>query len=107
MTYACLLPKPMIKTFGIAEFQIDNIFHIRMEIFINKKEIEYTEAKFKAKLQTILKIGILKNFNCCCIIIKAKSIIVVQKNKIKKLVLIDIKNNAKKQQYVKQHIQKA
>ena len=34
--------------------------------------------------------------------IKAESIIVVQKNQVEKLILIDIKDNVKKQQYVEQ-----
>lgn len=47
---------------------------------MNKNEAEIAEAKFKAKLWTILEIGVLRDFKGYCIIIKAKSIIVMQKN---------------------------
>lgn len=47
---------------------------------MNKKEVKITKAKFKAKLQTILKTGISRNFNSWQIIIKVKFIIVMQKN---------------------------
>ena len=62
------------------------------------------EAKFKAKTLTILEIGILRDFNGCYIAIKAESIMVVKKNQTEKLVLVDIKDNAKTQQYVEQHV---
>lgn len=52
-----------------------------MEIFINKKETEIIEAKFKAKSYTILETGILKDFNSYHMTIKDESIIVVQKTK--------------------------
>ena len=54
------------------------------------------EAKFKAKTQTILKTGASRNFNGCRMTIKAKSIMVVQKNQAEKLVLVNIKDNTKK-----------
>ena len=48
-----------------------------MKTFINKKEVEIIEAKFKAKLQTILKTGISKDFNDDYIIFEITFIIVV------------------------------
>lgn len=50
---------------------------------------------FKAKTQTILGIDTSRNFNSYYMKIKAKSIIVIQKNQIKKLVFVNIKDNAK------------
>ena len=82
--------------------QTDNIFNIRMEAFINKKEGEIIEAKFKAKSQIILETGASGDFNGCRMTIEAEFIIVVKKNQVEKLVLVDIKDNAKKQQYVEQ-----
>lgn len=35
---------------SIIEIQIDNTFNIRIEIFINKKEVKIIRTKFKAKL---------------------------------------------------------
>lgn len=69
---------------------------MRIEVFMNKKEAEIIKAKFKAKLQIIWEISALGDFNSCCMTIKAKLIIVMQKNQAKKLVFVDIKNNAKK-----------
>lgn len=69
-----------------------------MKTLINKEEIEIIEAKFKAKSQTILEKGVLGDFNSCRMTFKAKSIIIIQKNQVEKLVLINMKDNAKKQQ---------
>ncbi|MCJ1345194.1 hypothetical protein MMC31_003400, partial [Peltigera leucophlebia] len=55
------------------------------------------EAKFKAKIQTILETGASKDFNNCRMVIEAESIMVVQKNQPDKLVLVNIKDNARKQ----------
>lgn len=63
---------------------------------MKKKEIKIIEVKFKAKPRIILKTSTLRNFNDCEIIIKAESIIVIQKNQRKKLILVNIKDNAKK-----------
>ncbi len=68
-----------------------------MEVFIKKEEKEIIEAKFKAKNQTILETGVSGDFNGCRITIRAESIMVVQKNQAEKLVLIEVKDNAKKQ----------
>lgn len=97
-----LIIKTGDKNFGIARFQTDNTLNIEIEAFMNKKRAEITEAKFKAKLQTMLETGASRDFNRCQIIIKAESIIIMQKNQAKKLVLVNIKDNAKKQQYVEQ-----
>ena len=69
---------------------------------MKKEENEIMKAKFKAKTQTILEIGALKDFNGCHMTIEADSIMVLQKNQAEKLVFIDIKDNAKKQQYVEE-----
>ena len=45
-----LIIKDKGENFNIVRFQTDNIFNIGMEIFINKKEAETIEAKFKTKL---------------------------------------------------------
>ena len=47
---------------------------------MKKEETKIMEAKFKAKTQTFLETGISGDFNGCCITIKAKSIMVIQKN---------------------------
>lgn len=54
------------------------------------------EAKFKVKFQTILEIGISRDLYSDHMTIEVEFIMVVQKNQVKKLVLIDIKNNTKK-----------
>lgn len=63
---------------------------------MNKQEIEITEAKFKAKSQTILETSASKNIHNYYMTIKAKSRMVIQKHQTEKLVLVSIKNNAKK-----------
>ena len=73
-----------------------------MEAFMKKEEKEIINAKFKVKNQTMLETGISGDFNSCRITIEAKSIMIVHKNQTEKLVLVDVKDNAKKQQYVKQ-----
>ena len=67
------------KNFGIAGLQTDNTLNIEIEAFMKKKEIEIMKAKLKAKTQTILETGISKDFNGYCMIIKAKSIMIIQK----------------------------
>ncbi len=67
---------------------------------MKKEEKEIIKAKFKAKNQTILESGISGNYNGCHMTIGAKFIIVVQKNQAEKLVLVDIKDNTKKQHYI-------
>ena len=96
-----LITKDGCEMFGIAGLQTNNIHNIRTEAFIKKVETEIIEAKFKSKTQTILEIDASRDFNGCRMTIKAESIIIVQKNQVEKLVLVDIKDNAKKQQYVK------
>ena len=72
-----LIIKASSKNFGIAELQTDNIFNVGIEVFINKKEAKIIKVKFKAKLQIIWEISILRDFNSWCMIIKAKFIIVI------------------------------
>ena len=72
------------KNFDIIGLQINNTLNVRTEAFMKKKETEIIEAKFKAKTQTILETGASRDFNGCRITIKAKSIIVVQKNQAEK-----------------------
>lgn len=91
-----LITKNSDKIFGITGLQTDNILNIRPEIFMQKEETEIMEVKFKAKIQTILKTVALRDFNNYRMTIEAEFIMVVQKNQAQKLVLIDIKNNAKK-----------
>lgn len=90
------------KNFGIIRLQTDNTFNIGTEAFMKKKETEIIKFKIKAKTQTILQSGVLRDFNGYHMIIEVESIIVMQKNQVEKFVLVNIKNNAKKQQYVKQ-----
>ena len=90
-----LITKDKGENFGIARLQTDNTLNIRTETFIKKEEKEIIEAKFKAKIQIMLEIGVSGDFNNCRIIIRVESIIVVQKNQVEKLVLIDVKDNAK------------
>lgn len=74
----CLfITKNVGENFGIAKLQMDNIFNVRIEAFMIKKETEIMEAKFKAKTRTILKTGISRDFNGYCMTIKAKFIMVV------------------------------
>lgn len=71
---------------------------------MKKKGTEITKTKFPAKISTILGTGISRDLNGCCMTIKAESIMVIQKNKVEKLVLIVIMNIIKKQRYVEQRI---
>lgn len=64
------------------------------------EKIEIIKIIFKAKTQIILKTSIFADFKDCFMIIEVKSIIVIQKNQVKKLVLINVKDNVKKQQYM-------
>lgn len=100
---ACLfITKDGGENFGISGLQTGNTLNVRTEVFMKKKETKIMEAKFKGKIRTILETGISGDCNGCCMTIEAESIMVVQKNQAEKLVLINIKGNAKKQQYVKQ-----
>ncbi len=95
---ACLLiTKDGGDNFGIVGLQTDDILNIRTEAFIKKKEKEIIEDKLKAKNRTILETGVSGDFNSCRMTIGAESIMVVKKNQAEKLVLVDIKDNAKKQ----------
>ncbi len=64
---------------------------------MKKEEKEIIKAKFKAKNQTILKTSVSGDFNSCHMIIRAESIMIKQKNQAEKLVLVDVKDNIKKQ----------
>ena len=100
---ACLLiTKNGSVNFGITGLQTDDTLNVGTEAFMKKEETEIMEAKFKAKTRTILETGASGDFNGCRMTIEAESIMVVQKNQAEKLVLVDIKDNAKKQQYVEQ-----
>ena len=95
---ACLLiTKNGGENFGIAGLQADDTLNVGTEAFIKKEETEIMKAKFKAKTRTILETGASGDFNGCRMTIKAESIMVVQKNQAEKLVLVDVKDNAKKQ----------
>lgn len=53
---ACLvITKNNNKNFGIVGLQMDNILIIRTEVFMRTKKTKIIKAKFKAKIQTILK----------------------------------------------------
>lgn len=91
-----LITKNEDENFGIVRFQTNNTLNIRTEAFINKEEIKIIKAKFKVKTWTMLEIDIFRNFNSCYMTIEAESIMIIQKNLVKKLVLINIKNYAKK-----------
>ena len=94
---ACLLiTKDKSVNFGITGLQTDDTLNIGTEAFMKKEETEIIKTKFKAKTQTILKTDVSDNFQNCYMTIEADFIIVVQNNQTEKLVLIDIKDNAKK-----------
>lgn len=63
---------------------------------MKKEKTEIIKTKFKIKTQTILETGESGDFNGYRMTIKAEFIMIVQKYQAKKLVLVDIKNNAKK-----------
>lgn len=44
-----LIIKAVNENFGIANLQINNIFNIKTEVFMNKEKIEIIKTKFKAK----------------------------------------------------------
>lgn len=46
------------------------------------EEIEIMEAKFKAKTQILIEISIFREFNSYYMTIKAKAIMIVQKNQV-------------------------
>ncbi len=101
---ACLLiTKDGGENFSIAGLQTNDTLNIGTEAFMKKEEKEILKAKFKAKIQTILETGVSGDFNSCQKTIKAESIIVVQNNQAEKLVLVDIKDKAKKQYYMEQY----
>lgn len=58
---------------------------------MNKKEAKIIEAKFKAKLQTMLKTSLLENFNGCYMTIEDKVIMIYKKTKWLKYLLIILK----------------
>ena len=61
---ACLLiSKAGGKNFGIAGLQTNDTLNIGIKTFMNKEEAKITEAKFKAKSQTILGTGATGDFN--------------------------------------------
>ncbi len=91
-----LITKNGGENFGIVGLQTDDTLNVGTETFMKKKEKEILEAKFKAKTQTMLETGVSGDFNGCRMTIKAESIMVIQKNQAEKLVLVDIKNKAKK-----------
>lgn len=66
--------KNISKNFGMEKVLINSTFNIKTKTFIKKENIEIVEAKFKTKIQTSLKISLLRNSNSQHIIIKAKSI---------------------------------
>lgn len=68
-----------------------------MKAFMKKEMTQIIEAKLKTKTRVILETSISEDFNGCHMTIKAESIIVVQKDQAKKLMLVDIKDNTKKQ----------
>lgn len=65
------------ENFGIARFQTNNILNVEIEAFIIKEEIEIIKAKFKAKIQIMLKTSISGNFNNYCIAIEDEFIMIV------------------------------
>lgn len=62
---------------------------------MKKEKTKIIEAKFKVKIQTILETSISKDFNNYHMTIKARFIMIIQKNQAKKLVFININNNIK------------
>ena len=50
---------------------------------MTKNKTEIIKAKLKAKSQTILKTNPSRDFNSCCMTIKAESIMVVQEKQAK------------------------
>ena len=95
---ACLLiTKDKSENFDIVGLQTDNTLNVGTEAFMKKEEKKILEAKFKVKTQTILEIGVSGDFNGCRMTIEVEFIMVIQKNQIEKLVLIDIQDKVKKQ----------
>ena len=91
-----LITKAGDKNFGIAGLQTDNTFNVGIEAFMNKEEAEIIEAKFKTKSQTMLETGKSGSFNGCRMTIEDKAIMVIQEDQADKLLVVDIKDNAKK-----------
>lgn len=92
-----LITKNRGENFCLAELQTDNTFNVETKTFIKKEKTETIEAKFKTKTWIMLEADVSRDFNCCYVIIEAEFIIIVQKNQEEKLVLVDIKDNIKKQ----------
>lgn len=95
-----LIIKDRNINFDITKLQIDNTLNIKIEIFIDKEETEIIKAKFKAKSQIILKTRISETFNSYYMIIKDKTIIIIQKNQGNKLLIVNIEDDIKKQWYI-------
>ena len=83
------------ENLGIIGFQTNNILNIGTKVFMKKDKKEIIKAKFKAKNQTMLETSVSGDFNSG-MTIGAKFIMVVQKNQVEKLVLVDVTDNAKK-----------
>lgn len=99
-----LITKDKGIKFSITGHQTDNIVNIGTVAFINKKKAEIIEMKFEFKSQIILETCTWRNFNDYHMIVEDKAIMIIQKYQADKLLIIDIENNAKKQQYMKQRI---
>lgn len=97
-----LIMKDNDRSFGIVELQNDNTLNVEREPFMKKEEKEIIKARLKAKNQIIQEISLSADFGGYSMTIEAESIIVLQRNEAEKLVLIDVKNNAKKQWYIEQ-----
>lgn len=98
-----LIIKDRDINFKIIGFQTNNTFNVRTKAFINKEKKKIIEAKFKAKSQIMLETGTSQNFNGYYMTIEDKTIIIIQKNKADKLIIVDIEDNVNKQQYMEQH----
>lgn len=72
-----LITKDGDINFGVIGFQTNDTFNIRTEVFMNKKEVEIIEVKFKTKSQIMLETGVSRNFNSCCITIEDEAISII------------------------------
>lgn len=72
-----LIMKDKGENFGIVGLQTDNTLNIGTQAFMKKEKKEIIKAKFKAKNQILLEIGVFGDFNGYCIIIEVESIIII------------------------------
>ncbi|EJT70532.1 hypothetical protein GGTG_11555 [Gaeumannomyces tritici R3-111a-1] len=96
----------LIFFFGIVGMQTNDTLNLNSKVFMEKKEIAFLEANFKAKLRFILSSGNKGHFNGCKITI-GKTIIYMQQKKRANWFELQINNADKSLNYVQMDLTQA